>query len=176
MSNHSITIERLTNWKLVKELAYATVSKDADTSPSGEWKRKMLKCEHSPIRAMIYKIKLTNIPYYVSVHLSRHKFGVEHYVSTQRTDRTGEDRNGKRQDAPVNHTMIVNAAALIFMSRKRLCNLADETTQRIWTGVKHMMACIGEHEMADAMRPECVYRNGICPEMKPCGMRKGVMT
>jgi hypothetical protein len=37
-----------------------------------------------------------------------------------------------------------------------------------------MMACIGEHEMADYMRPECVYRNGICPEMKPCGMREGV--
>jgi hypothetical protein len=58
------------------------------------------------------------------------------------------------------------------MSRKRLCNLADENTRRIWIGVKQMMSCIGEHEMADAMRPECVYRNGICPEMKPCGKIK----
>jgi hypothetical protein len=175
MSNFSITIERLTDWKLVKQLAYSTVSKDTDTSPSEDWRRKMLKCEHSPIRALIYKIELRNIPYYVSVHLSRHKVGVEHYVSTQRTDRTGEDRNGKRQDAPVNHTMIVNAAALIFMSRKRLCNLADENTRRVWIGVKHEMVRIGEIEMADYMRPECVYRNGICPEMKPCGMRGGVL-
>lgn len=171
MSDHSITIERLTDWKLVKELAYETISKNAVTPPDEAWKRKILLCEHSPIRSMIYKIKLKNIPYYVSVHLCRHKFGVEHFVSTQRTDRTGEDRNGKRQDAHVNHTMIANAAALIAMSKKRLCNLADENTRRVWIGVKHEMVRIGEIEMADAMRPECVYRNGICPEMKPCANR-----
>jgi hypothetical protein len=37
------------------------------------------------------------------------------------------------------------------------------------------MVRIGEVEMANAMRPECVYRNGICPEIKPCGWYKDMV-
>lgn len=162
-----ISCERLTSWKLVRQLALTTVSKTSDIEPSSSWKKSILDCEHSPIRALLFRVRMENIPYFVSVHLTRHKIGVEHFVSTQRTDRTGEDRNAKRQDAPVTHEMIINAAALINMSRKRLCNLADPETREIWQVVKAEIAAIGETEMSDAMKSECQYR-GSCHEMKPC--------
>lgn len=167
--NFKIEIEQLTPWSLVYDLARETMGLEpSNMNPTSAWKRKILHCEHSPIRAMLYKVRMVGIPYWVSVHFVRHKYGVEHFVSTQRTDRTGEDRECKRQDAPVNHTMVVNAAELIFISRRRLCNKASAETREVWNAVRKEMAKI-DPEMAGAMVAECKYRN-ICPEMRPCGM------
>lgn len=52
----------------------------------------MLLAEHSPIRKLIISWKWYDLLSWVSVHLVRHKFGVDHWVRTQRTDRTGIDR------------------------------------------------------------------------------------
>jgi hypothetical protein len=39
------------NWKNIKSACMTTISKEAgDKEPSHEWKRKLLLCEHSPIR------------------------------------------------------------------------------------------------------------------------------
>ena len=155
------------HWQDVKNAAMNTIGKENGIYPDEKWKRKMLAAEHSPIRLIILKIRMTDIPYWVSVHLSRHKFWIEHFVSTQRTDRTGENRNEKSQNAPVNHTIVVNAQALINISRKRLCNQASAETRQVWKAVKKVVSAV-EPELADAMVPECIYR-GKCPELKCCG-------
>ena len=101
------------------------------------------------------------------MHLVRHKIGVEHYVSTQRTDRTGVNRNKLPQDNLISYTMVADVQALITISRKRLCNCADPETKKTWQLVKDEVEKY-EPELASCMVPECIYR-GFCPEMKSCG-------
>ena len=155
------------NWQAVKNAAMNTIGKDAGQYPSSEWKRSILRAEHSPIRMIELTIRMVDIPYWVSVHLVRHKVGVEHWVQTQRSDRTGVNRDELPQSALVNHTMRANAQALINMSRKRLCNQAAKATRYVW---KTVVNAIREYEpeLADVCVPECVYR-GFCPEMRSCG-------
>ena len=131
---------------------------------------KMYKCEHSPIRLREFKIVIENCPTWVATHFVRHHIGVEKFVSTQRTDRTGIDRNKLPQDAPVRLQMNCNAQAMIYISRKRLCNCASKETREIWKEVINTLAQI-DKPLADCCVPECVYR-GHCPEFKGCGYDK----
>ena len=97
-----------------------------------------------------------------------HKIGIEHWVSTQRTDRTGVNRDELPQGALVNHACEADAQAIINISRKRLCNCASKETRDAWQAVKDEIAKV-EPELASCIGRECVYRNGLCPEMFPCG-------
>ena len=137
------------------------------TSPSSAWKRKILLCGHSPIRKLLFNWKWTDLKYWVSVHLVRHKYGIEHWVSTQRSDRTGEDRNSKPQEAPVSHECLANAEEIMFISRRRLCNQASHETREAWKAVVDEIGKI-DPELASCCVPECVYR-GFCPEFRSCG-------
>lgn len=155
-------------WEDVKNSARNTVSKPPkEGEPSSEWKHKILLAEHSPIRQLCFDWVWKDLPYWVSVHFVRHKYGVEHFVSTQRSDRTGVNRNEKNQDAPVSHECMANAQALISMSRKRLCGQAAKETRDAWIAVRNEILKI-DPDVAHAMVPECVYR-GFCPEFKSCG-------
>lgn len=156
------------NWQAVKDRAMNTVGKETGKYPSSKWKQQILRAEHSPIRSLVFTIRFTDIPYYVVMHLVRHKIGCEHYVSTQRTDRTGVDRTQLPQDNLVSYTLVADAQALINISRKRLCSQASKETREAWQMVRNEIANVGELELAEAMVPECVYR-GFCPEMKTCG-------
>ena len=158
-------------WREVADAARTTINKYAGKGePSVAWKRKMLLCEHSPIRLMQVHIKLIDIPSWVSVHLVRHKIGIEHWVSTQRSDRTGVDRNKLPQDTPVNHEMLMNVQALLNISKKRLCNCAADKTIDAWVMVVDAVSEI-DPVLAEACVPECVHR-GFCPEYKSCGFDK----
>lgn len=170
MSNVEITVERLTPWSLALELARNTMGKeDNGKEPSSEWKRKMLLARHSPIQAVFYHIKMVGIPYWVSVHLVRHKVGVDHWIRSQRSDRTGVSRDELPQGAPVVHEMVANAQAILTISRKRLCHQASPETRQAWTKVVEALRKAGEVELANACQPECVVCGGLCPELKPCG-------
>ena len=136
--------------------------------------QKWLKAEHSMIRVFFLFIEMTNIPYFVSVHLVRHKFGIEHFVRSQRPtsmNPVGYDRGEALQDALVNHIMVLNPQSLINISRKRLCNKADPVTMNLWYLVREV---ISRHRdpyiaaIADVMMPDCEYRGG-CREIVPCG-------
>ena len=154
-------------WQKVKNLAMRTIGKDSGKAPSEQWKTKILLAEHSPIRSLKFLITMKDLQYWVSVHFVRHKVGVDHYISTQRTDRTGIERDNLPQGALVSHTMDANAQALIYMARKRLCNQASVETRQAFKAVKEEVAKY-EPELASVMVRECVYR-GFCPEMKCCG-------
>ena len=156
------------SWRDVADAARTTIRMGAGTKePTSAWKRRILLAEHSPIRKLLVSWKWGNLPYWVSVHFVRHKYGIEHFVSTQRTDRTGEDRTVKQQDAPVEHECFANAAELMFISRRRLCSQASPETRAAWKMVIDALA-EKEPELASCCVPECVYR-GFCPEFKSCG-------
>ena len=159
------------NWQDIKDSTMNTIGKTTGKYPDSEWKRKLIMSEHSPIRRMKFYWRWKDLPYFVSTHMVRHKIGIEHFVSTQRSDRTGIDRNNLPQSNPVNHACEADAQALINISRKRLCNCASKETREAWQLVKDEVAKV-EPELASCMVRECVYRNGLCPEMFPCGYNK----
>jgi len=156
-----VTVERLTPHSLLESACTMTLRPGATSTVSFE---EMLRCEHSPIRTQIYWIKLLEIPTFISVHLVRHKIGVEHFVQSMRRN---PNQTAVNRLTPVNHGMLINAQALIQMSRKRLCLKSAAETVAVWTNVRKRMKWT-DSMMASFMVPECVYRNGMCPEIKQC--------
>lgn len=157
-------------WQEIKDAAMNTVGKSFGKYPDSEWKKKMILSEHSPIRLMRFYWRWTGLKSWVSVHFVRHKIGIEHFVSTQRTDRTGIDRDALPQGSLVRHACDADAQALINISRKRLCSCASQETREAWQKIKDKVAET-EPELASCMVRECVYR-GFCPEMFGCGYDK----
>jgi hypothetical protein len=161
-------IEIKGNWRDVADAARTTVNLEpGEGEPSSEWKRRMLLSEHSPIRQLLIRAKWINLPYWVSNHFVRHKIGIEHWVGTQRTDRTGTDRSSLSQDAEVEHEILASAQAIINVSRKRLCQQAASQTRQAWTLLLNELKK-REPELFKACVPDCIYR-GWCMEYKSCG-------
>jgi hypothetical protein len=163
--------KRKGTWREVANSANTTVHREEGTKePSSQWKRRMLLAEHSPIRQLIFKWKWKELLSWVSVHFVRHKFGIEHWVRSQRTDRTGIDRNKELQSALVEHECEANAQAIINVSRKRLCNNASPETRAAW---KEVLVKLGkvEPELRRCCVPDCIYR-GHCFEFHTCGFYK----
>lgn len=158
------------NWLEVKDTTLNTIGKKDGKYPTSKWKKQIILAEHSPIRRIKFYWRWEDLKYWVSVHFVRHKFGIDQFVSTQRTDRTGINRNKKRQDDLVMHSCEANAQALINISRKRLCSCASPETREAWQEVKNKVAEV-EPELASCMVKECIYR-GFCPEMFSCGFYK----
>lgn len=159
------------NWRQIADAARTTVNKpEGQGEPSSAWKRKILIAEHSPIRKLIISWKWTDLPSWVSVHFVRHKFGIEHYVRTQRADRTGISRDNLSQSELIEHECMANAQAIINISRKRLCNKASKETQFAW---RLFLCDLSDYELElrDACVKECIYR-GYCPELDSCGFDK----
>lgn len=158
-------------WEEVVSDCRSTVGKPPlGHEPSTEFKRKILISEHSPIRDISVKWKWHNIKSWVATHWVRHKW--ECFVKTQRTDRTGIDRDKLPQDAPVDFTGDANAQALIDTMRKRLCHTAAPETREYAEDFKRALRAI-EPELSDVLVPNCCYR-GFCPEMQSCGMWENI--
>ena len=161
-------------WREIANSANTTINKEAGTDePSSLWKRRMLLCEHSPIRQLIIKAKWYDIKYWVSVHLVRHWLGIIHWVRSQRPDRlTGvqSDRDLAPQGTLVEHEIEANAQAIINISRKRLCNMAMPETREAWQAYLDSFKDV-EPEMYSVCVPDCVYR-GWCYEFKSCGFHR----
>lgn len=160
-----IKVERLTDERVMRRACDMT--RKPGCVPSKMSLRNIYKCEHSPIRTINFWIELVGIPSFVSTHLVRHKFGVEHFVESNRDDRGGNGDTEVNRLTPVNHGMHINAQALINMSKKRLCYASHQKTVSLWIKLRKAMRLI-DPDLADHMVPECVYRNGFCPEMREC--------
>ena len=162
------------NWKKIKSACMTTISKQAgDKEPSHEWKRKLLLCQHSPIRRGEVSWKWEEIPYAISTHFVRHHEGCEKFIGTSREDRTGVKREERSQMAPVPMEMDANIQALINISEKRLCTAADPTTRKYWGAVLEAIREYDE-DIYWACVPQCV-RCGGCPEYTNCGFYDGLM-
>lgn len=162
------------DWKKIKSACMTTISKQAgDKEPPQEWKRKLLICEHSPIRRGCISWKWEEIPYAISTHFARHHEGCEKFVGTERADRTGVDRETRSQMNCVPMEMDANIQALINISMKRLCTSADPTTRNYWRAVLEAIREYDE-DIFWACVPQCV-RCGGCPEYTNCGFYDALM-
>ena len=160
------------DWNWAKTCTLNTVGKVSEKDATDAWKVKLLMAEHSPIRELWFGIKM-EIPYYVSVHLVRHHIGVNHYVQTQRDDRTNDTtpRAEKPQGAMVSHIMSINAQELLFLAHKRLCNQASPETREVVKEICRQVIEVNP-EFKDLLVPLCAYRGGLCTEFNPCGYNK----
>ncbi len=164
-------VNYVNQWDNIKLLTLGTIGlTKVKNEADSEWKSKMLRCKHSPIRAGFMIIRLHDLPYWISVHLCRHKIGVEHFCKTQRDDRNNSDisRNDKPQGETILHTMLINFEAIMNISKKRLCGCASRETQEVWIAV---LNAIREHEpeLVELCMPECV--EGKCNEFVCCGKK-----
>ena len=154
----------------MKECTIGTMlGHEAKKPPDSAFIRKLLVARHSPIREMVFKYVIRDLPYWVSVHLVRHHVGFQPYVSSQRNDRQDlYDRNKAPQDAPVTMRITVNAEALLNLANKRLCMKASPETREV---VKEMcrLAEIAMPEFDGLLQPMCLYHGGRCDEIQPCG-------
>lgn len=159
------------DWQWVKFLAKNTVGSehliDEDSILPIELKKRYLRSEHSPIRYLQFIIRMT-IPYCDSVCFCRHKLGVEHFVQSQRNDRQDKfDRYKEPQGHFVSHVMVVNAQELMFMARKRLCNMASNNCRKIMRMIREEVLKTNP-EFEEFLIPNCEYLHK-CPEFKSCG-------
>lgn len=159
-----IKVAKITDKSLLDLACSYTVDREVNVKNM----TKMYLSEHSPIRTQMFIVEMRGIPTFVSTHLVRHKFGVEHYVKSNRTDRGGDsavDRN-----TPINHMMLVNAQALITMARKRICGKASLETRMVMRAIRDGISKI-DPDLAKCMVPDCEYR-GDCYEFESCGYYK----
>ena len=155
------------DWTDVKNECRNTVNKEAtEKEPTTDFKKKILISEHSPIRLIEIKWRWEGIKSWISVHFARHWLGWDKWISTQRNDRTGVDRDKSPQDTPVNYDGKGNAQALINVARFRLCNSAHPETRAYMEDLKESIHEF-EPELSDVMQRNCIYRGG-CPEFNPC--------
>lgn len=149
------------SWEeVVDDCRFTANKEDLGHEPSDKFKRNILISEHSPIRDIIIKWQWTGIKHWVIVHWVRHKW--ECFVNTQRSDRTGEDRDSFRQDSRQNFRGEANVQHLIDTWRKRLCLKASKETRDCAISLKNELY-ISEPFIADVLVPNCIYRGG-CPE------------
>ena len=156
------------DWIWVKRCTLNTVGKKLKDKSfiSDEWKKKLIESEHSPIRELWFGIYM-EIPYWISVHFTRHHMGVNHYVQTQRSDRTGINRDEKSQGEIVSYIMSVNAQELINIAHKRLCLQASAETRAVMKEIVRQVVELCPY-MKDVLVPLCKYRNGKCTEFFSC--------
>lgn len=154
------------DWLEVYARALMTIGKKPTKLPSDKWKKDILRARHSPIRRLHFSFELIGIPYYVSVHLVRH-IHAQPFVKSQRNDRQNEyDRNGARQDAPVNMIWDMNAEEMMTIFNKRLCLTCDPTTIQI---VQSMKKALLEYDpIYKEFAVSMCDRIGKCEEMFPC--------
>lgn len=160
----NIKVKRVTPPDLWRECAEYTTGKDCKMSWS-----KMLALGHSPIRASEWAIKLMDVPLFVVSHLVRHHVGVQVYQKSHRPDR---DKNAKDEGrmTPTNAMILINAEAIINISKKRLCAKASAETREIWGKVvEEVRKC--DPDLANHCVKPCVYC-GFCREAKSCGFTK----
>lgn len=158
----TVSVRKITGTDLMRLACSYTINADSNMTLE-----KVYQCEHSPLRTQMFVVEMQDIPTFVSVHFVRHKHGVEHFVKSNREDRSSHTGDLGRWQ-PVNHLMLCNAQALINMARKRLCRKASEETTAVMAAI---VAAVGKEDaaLAERMVPECEYRRG-CREIKTCGL------
>jgi hypothetical protein len=153
------------DWEEVVNDCRATVGKgELGKEPSQKFKRSILISEHSPIRSITIKWIWRGIKSWIATHFSRHKW--ECFIKTQRTDRTGIDRDKLPQDTLVDFTGEANSQQLIDTARKRLCRMASPETRGKMEDLKIAIHEV-EPEISEVLVPNCIYRCG-CPEINGC--------
>lgn len=150
------------DWLFIKDGCMQTIGKQAKKEPNSEWKRKLLVCQHSPLRRGNISWKWEEIPFYSMGHYVRHHVGCTPYVSTSRSDRTNIPREERKQTDNVSMQMDANIQSLIDMAGRRLCLQSDKIT------IAYMKSLVDEirkydEDIAWRLVPQCI-NYGCCIE------------
>lgn len=164
-SKVKVTAKKITDVDLMRHLTGRTWRGNSDKLTN----EKMYQLAHSPMRSQMFVIDMDSIPSFVSSHFCRHKVGVEHFVLSNRNDRGGADTTNRW--SPVNHSMLINAEAIITMSHKRLCRMASHETVKVMQLIKDAIEKV-DSDLVEHLKPSCFYMNGICNEYKSCGLNR----
>ena len=159
------------DWLKVKQRALVTIGLTTEKAPAEDWKIKMLKCRHSPIRKLPFAFFIIDIPYWLHVELVRHHEGIEKYVKSQRDDRTKDEtpRSEKPQGALVNMIVDINADSLMQIMNKRLCGCATKEMQELMLMIREEVIKTNP-EFKQFLIPMCEYLNA-CNEFRTCGKK-----
>lgn len=158
-----VTVEKNYNGKFPNDFAAATTHGREVKAPNKYW----FACEHSPVRLFRYLIRFDGLKSFISTHLVRHGVFANHAVTSKRDDLRPDPTEQVGRDTPVTHIIETNAAELIFISRRRLCYKSHKNTIAAWKLATKAIKQT-EPELYPYLVPECVYRNGICPEYMVC--------
>lgn len=137
------------------------------------WNKLLRSCggtPHSPIRAVIYRFYLEDIPTFVATHLIRHHVGVQPYVQSQREDNTNIPRNFRTQVDPVNMILDINVNGLIDMAKARLCGKASKETREVLEEIKSTLQNSEDDydiSLSKYLKAPCQWY-GICFEPQGC--------
>lgn len=155
-----------TMWIRAKNACRTTVNKKhTGNEPLSKFKTKLLISEHSPIRLIKINWIWKSIKSFCATHFSRHRW--ECFISTQRTDRTGVNREDLKQTELVIFEGELNAQNAIDTARKRLCFQSDNETREYMEDFKISLKQ-EDLSLSDILVPNCIYRCG-CPEFTNCG-------
>lgn len=166
--NYKIKVTETKDRKWKKKAFDSTVRFDSNVSDLNSY-----IMEHSPIYQEEYLVEMINIPVFVSTHFLRSGPGTYDYILTQRDDRGGSDEDGRWEQT--NHSLFINAAALITLASKRMCYKSHKETRYVMDIIRLEINKIN-NELAMCLVPMCVRRNGLCKELKnTCGMKEQVM-
>lgn len=171
----TIEIEKLTDEHLLQRVIHHVFGAYS-TTPIEKW----YKSQHSPIRTQLFAIFITDLRYSVAMQLRTHeKNGALILIEPGRPDtgtprckenlKTDDYRSQKR-----NAFVLCNAQHLIDWSHKRLCNKAEVYTREFFDDLRCAVMSV-DADLAAEMVPMCIYRNGMCSELRPCGMMEGVV-
>lgn len=157
------------DWMKAKIRCLVTIGKKAINPPDYDWKVKMLRCRHSPIRKLPFSFYISDMPYWLHVELVRHHVGFQPYVKSQRDDRNNNEvpRGKKPQDAPVNAIIDLNAETLMTLMNKRLCGCATREMQEFMFTIRKLVIETNP-EFDEFLVPMCKYLHE-CKEFKSCG-------
>lgn len=152
-------------WNWVKEAALTTIHKKsiAGKAITSEWKRSILKSEHSPIRELTIRFKISEIKRWIAGQLVRQKVGVEHYMGTMRSDRGNKPREQQTMADLTELMQSHNAQSFMALARTRLCvGCVSKETREL---TQKLVDIIGEKEpeLAFYCVPPCVHQAG-CKE------------
>ena len=156
-----ITVKKITSLELALKACESTFLGKSKVSLD-----KLFRSEHSPSRTQQYWIECKSIPLFVSTHLLRHHVGSQPFALTHRKDRNGGVDEGR--NTPTDLGLLINAQGLIDMAKLRLCHQASVETRKVMQLIKDSV----EPELRHYLVAKCVYRNGLCGEMKCCGYNK----
>jgi hypothetical protein len=153
------------DWNIIKLAALTTKGLKQKTTIKSEWKIKALLSEHSILYFSEIVLEV-EMQYKTAIHLKTHNKSKGFYLlmQSQRPDWTDKPRD---PDAIIKTILTVNPAALIDISRKRMCNTTAKHTQSQWHAIINHIR-VTEPEIADACMANCEYRKQ-CTEFETCG-------
>lgn len=160
----NIKVTKLTNVDLLRKANSFTTGKESGMSLNTAY-----RTLHSPTRTQLFTIELEDIPLFVASQLVRSHVGVQFYQKSHRPDRNKDAKDEGRM-TPTDLMCIINAEAIINMSRKRLCTKASKETREIWQKVCELIEECDPELYPHLVKP-CVA-TGVCREHKSCGYIK----